>query len=196
MSRYVARLAAAVSALAKKLSRKQAILLSIAFLAVAVLLRSLLKDLLSAALLFLAGAFSTYYKRKLEGFGAIGFELVTSTTLVAGISFGPFAGALFGFATSLASVIISRDVGPPTALFIIISTVVGVFALPLSSSLGVVALGMVALAVSTLVVQAFTFFIQTDAELKAAAALGIVTNFAVNYVFLSFLAKPILAVIA
>lgn len=196
MSRYVAGLAAAVSALARKLTRKQAILLSIAFLAVAMLLRSLLKDLLSAALLFLAGAFSTYYKRKLEGFGAIGFELITSTALVAGIAFGPVAGALFGFATSLASVIISRDVGPPTAFFLIASTAVGAFALPLSSFFGIVALGMIALAFSTLLVQAFTFFVQTDAELKAAAAVGILTNFAVNYIFLSFLAQPILTVIA
>ena len=194
MKMPLASLAAAVAALAKKLTRKQAILLSAAFLSVAALFHSVLKDLMAAALLFLAGAFSTYYKRKLEGFGAIGFELVTSTTLLAGLAFGPLAGALFGFATSLMSVIISRDVGPPTALFIIASAVVGAAALPLSSAFGIVVLGMIALAFSTALVQAFTFFVQTDAELKAAAAVGIVTNFAVNYIFLSFLAKHILAI--
>ncbi len=196
MKRPVAGLATAVAALAKKLTRKQTILLSIAFLAVAALFRNLLKDMLSAALLFLAGAFSTYYKRKLEGLGAIGFELVTSTTLIAGIAFGPVTGALFGFATSLMSVIISRDVGPTTAFFLIASASVGAAAFPLSSFFGVVALGMIALAFSTLLVQAFTFFVQKDMELKAAAAVGIMTNFAVNYLFLSFLAKPILALIA
>lgn len=196
MKRHVAGLATAVNALAKKLTGKKAILLSMAFLAVAALFRNLIKDLLSAALLFLAGAFSTYYKRKLEGFGAVGFELVTSTTLLAGLAFGPLAGALFGFATSLTSVIISRDVGPPTVFFFIASASVGAAALPLSSFFGVVALGMVALAFSTVLVQSFTFFVQTDAELKAAAAVGIITNFAVNYIFLSFMAKPILALIA
>lgn len=196
MKQPVAGLATAVDALAKKLTRKQAILLSIAFLAVAVLFRSLLKDLLSTALLFLAGAFSTYYKRKLEGLGAVGFELVTSTTVLAGLAFGPLAGALFGFATSLMSVIMSRDVGPTTAFFIAASVIVGAAAAPLSPAIGIVTLGMIALAFSTVLVQAFTFFVQTEAELKAAAAVGIITNFAINYIFLSYLAKPILALIA
>src|SRR3989338_6888473 len=103
----------ATGILTKNLTKKQAAITSVIALMLVVLFHNFFKALIFVMLLFLLGAFSTFYKKKLEGFGAIGFELVTFTTIITGVAFGSLVGAMFGFATSLMSVIISRDVGPP-----------------------------------------------------------------------------------
>ncbi|MBI2145610.1 hypothetical protein HYU18_04800 [Candidatus Woesearchaeota archaeon] len=180
----------------KNFTRKQALIALAAALASVVLFHNFLKALASIAALFLIGAFSTAYKRKLEGFGAIGFELVTFTTVLAGIAFGPFSGALFGFATALSSVVISKDVGITTPSFLFATAATGGMALPLSARLEIVPLGLLLVLFSTLTIVAFTFLFYGDAEIRAAGMFGILTNLAVNYVFLAYLAKPILALIS
>jgi hypothetical protein len=56
-------------------------------------------------------------------------------------------------------------------------------------------LGMLAIVFSAITVQFFTFFIQSEIELKIMAATGIMVNLVFNYLLLLYLAKPILAVI-
>ncbi|MBI2143406.1 hypothetical protein HYU20_03640, partial [Candidatus Woesearchaeota archaeon] len=107
--------------LARNLTKKQAAIIAVIALALVALFHNFFKALLAVMLLFLLGAFSTFYKKKLEGFGAIGFELVTFTTIITGIAFGPLIGALFGFATALSSVLISKDVGVTTPLFLLVT---------------------------------------------------------------------------
>lgn len=153
------------------------------------------RSLVGALVLFLFGSFSTYYKRKLEDLGAVGFELVTFSAVVAGVAFGPVAGAVFGLASSLASVTISRDVGPTTLMFLGATTIIGAIAQPLSSFLGIVPLGMLCLAISTVMVQSFTFIFEDENMLKAAAGIGIVVNFIVNYFFFDYAAGPVISLI-
>ena len=186
----------AVNTLTRKLTKKQIAVLAVIALALAVIFQSFIRALLSIAILFAIGAFSTYYKRKLEQLGAVGFELVTFTTTLTGVTFGPLIGALFGFATSFISVIISRDIGPTTVFFLVASTVIGAAAMPLSSTFGIVTLGLIAVAFSTMMVHSFTFFVQAETELKIVAAAGILTNFIVNYLFLSYAAGPLLALVS
>ncbi len=182
--------------LARNLTKKQAAIIAVIALALVALFHNFFKALLAVMLLFLLGAFSTFYKKKLEGFGAIGFELVTFTTIITGIAFGPLIGALFGFATALSSVLISKDVGVTTPLFLLVTAIAGGLAHPLSARFGIVLLGVMLVLFSTLTILAFTFLFYRDAEIRAAGMLGILTNLAVNYIFLSYLAKPILALIA
>ncbi len=192
----VKRIEDAANALTRRFTKKQIAGLAVIVLALAVIFQSFIRALLSIAILFAIGAFSTYYKRKLEDMSAMGFDLVTSTSVIAGIALGPLPGAVFGFAAALVSVTLSRDFGVTTALFLLATVGAGAAAQPLSSFLGLVATGMVLLFFSTIIVQSFTFFVQRENVYKATAAIGILVNFAVNYFFLSYAAGPLLALIA
>ncbi|MBI2176453.1 hypothetical protein HYU40_03875 [Candidatus Woesearchaeota archaeon] len=186
----------AIGILAKNLTKKQVAIISVIALAFVALFHDFFKALTGVTLLFLLGAFSTFYKKKLEGFGAIGFELVTFTTTIAGVAFGPLAGAMFGFATALSSVLISKDVGVTTPVFLLATAIAGGLAHPLSALFSIVQLGIMLVLFSTATILVFTFLFYRDAEIRAAGMLGILTNLAVNYIFFSYLAKPILAIIA
>jgi len=196
MTNTIKRFIAAIKA--GKLTKKQVMTVSataIVILAVLIIFRRPVKALLSLATLFMFGAFSTYYKRKLESFGAIGFEFVTFSTVLAGVAFGPVMGGIFGFAVSVASVAISKDMGPTTFLFFIATSIIGAVVQPLSAHLGIVLLGLASLAFSAIMVQSFTLFMQKDAEISAVVLVGIAVNFAVNYLLLLYLATPILHII-
>lgn len=178
-----------------KLGKKHIVAILIAALAVAVIFRELLKAVLAMSALFLIGAFSTFYRRKLENFGELGFEFVTFTTVIAGVAFGPIAGAIFGFVTAFAAMAIARDMEPTSFLFVAASTIIGAAAQPLSSHLGILSLGLISIAFSAMLAQFFTFFIQPELEPKIVVATGIIVNFAANYILFAYLAKPILAII-
>lgn len=183
-------------ALTKNLTKKQAAVISVVALTLVVLFHNFFKALVLVMLLFLLGAFSTFYKKKLEGFGAIGFELVTFTTTITGIAFGSLVGAMFGLATALSSVVISKDVGITTPFFLLATAIAGGLAHPLSARFSIVPLGLMLVLFSTLTILVFTIFFYRDAEIRAAAIFGIMTNLAVNYIFLAYLAKPLLALMA
>ncbi len=187
------RVKAAANALARRFTKKQLAVLAVAVLAFVVVFQGFIRALLSIAVLFAIGAFSTYYKRKLEDMSAMGFDLVLSTSVIAGIALGPLFGAVFGFAAALFSVTLSRDIGVTTVLFLLAAAGAGAVAQPLSSFLGLVATGMVLLVISTIIVQSFTFFVQRENVYKFTAAIGILVNFAVNYLFLSYAGGPLLA---
>ena len=185
-------------AITRKLTKNNKLLLAVAgiILILLIIFKNVLIALLAVPFLFCLGVFSVYYKRKLEGFSAVGFELVTFASVITGAAYGPIVGAIFGLASSVASVIVSRDIGPTTVVYFMASALVGALAQPIYASFGILAAGMMLLAVSTVLVQAFTFFVQSDTELKILVAIGIITNFAVNYIFFAFLGKPIMALIA
>jgi len=186
----------AAAAWSTRLAKKQVLIGALVVLVLLLLFHNFVKSLVSILALFAVGAFSTYYKRKLESFGAIGFEFVTFTAVLAGIAFGPVVGAIFGLITSLFSVVISRDVGATTVLFLAATAVAGAFAQRLSASIGVVWAGMFFLALSALAVQGFTFWLISDREIKILSVVGIFVNFFVNYLLLDYLARPILALIS
>ncbi len=185
----------AADVLARRFTKKQLALLAVCVLALLVVFQGFIRALLLIVILFAIGAFSTYYKRKLEDMSALGFELVTSTSVIAGIALGPLFGAVFGFAVALVSVMLSRDIGVTTFLFLLAAVGAGAAAQPLSSFLGLVTTGMVLLVISTIIVQSFTFFVQRENVYKFTAAIGILVNFAVNYLFLSYAGGPLLALL-
>ncbi len=191
----VKRIEDAANTLAGRFTKKQLAVLAVVVLVLVVVFQGFIRALLSIAILFAIGAFSTYYKRKLEDMSAIGFELVTSTSVIAGIALGPLFGGVFGFAAALVSVMLSRDIGVTTVLFLLAAVGAGTAARPLSSFLGLVATGMVLLSFSIIIVQSFTFFVQRENVYKLTAAIGILVNFAVNYLFLSYAAGPLLALL-
>lgn len=190
------RVKAAANALARRFTKKQLAVLAVAVLALVVVFQGFIRALLSIAILFAIGVFSTYYKRKLEDMSAMGFDLVLSTSVIAGIALGPLFGAVFGFAAALVSVTLSRDIGVTTVLFLLATAGAGAAAQPLSSFLGLVTTGMVLLVISTIIVQSFTFFVQRENVYKFTAAIGVFVNFAVNYLFLSYAAGPLLALVS
>ena len=190
------RIEDAANALTRKFTKKQIAFFTVIVLALAIIFQGFIRALLSVAVLFAIGTFSTYYKRKLEDMSAMGFELVTSASVIAGVAFGPLFGAVFGFAAALVSVMLSRDVGVTTVLFLLATLGAGAAAQPLSSFLGIVTTGMVLLAFSMLLVQSYTFFLQRENLYKATAVIGILVNFTVNYLFLSYAAGPLLALVS
>ncbi|MBI2176600.1 hypothetical protein HYU40_04640 [Candidatus Woesearchaeota archaeon] len=185
----------AANSLTRRFTKKQIAFLAVVALALVVIFQGFIRALLLIAILFVIGVFSTYYKRKLEDMSAMGFELVTSTSVIAGIAFGPLFGAVFGFATALVSVTLSRDVGVTTILFLLATVSAGAAAQLLSSFLRLVATGMVLLTFSMLLVQSYTFFLQRENLYKVTAVIGILVNFAVNYLFLSHAAGTLLALV-
>jgi hypothetical protein len=178
------------------LTRTNATIALVLTLLLAIVFYDLFKSITVIGTLFSIGAFSTFYKRKLEDLAAIGFDLVLATTVIASIAFGPVIGMLFGAATTLVSVIISRDIGPTTIIFFFASIAVGGTASLLKNDFSLLVLGMGMVIISGVVVQAFNFFVQKDIQQRAIAVVGMFTNLFVNYLFFAYLAKYLLAFVA
>lgn len=140
------------------------------------------------ALLVMA-SFSTIYKRKL-GIPLGGVELVTFGTVITALAFGPVVGLLFGVVSSLASEILSQNIGPLTWIYALTLALVGALAGSFSQ-FGIVFLGVVATILIIIINQLIYLFIG-DEEVKSMTALYIVANLVFNVIIFTTLASRVL----
>lgn len=78
-------------------------------------------------ILFILGAVSMVYKRRLRGI-PVGFELVTLTTLIAAKAYGPGVGAGFGAVTALSAQFISGEYDAGILFFMLGAALAGFLA--------------------------------------------------------------------
>ncbi|MBS3132643.1 hypothetical protein J4470_00745 [Candidatus Woesearchaeota archaeon] len=144
---------------------------------------------LAVMALVLIASFSTVYKRKL-GMPLGGIELVTFGTVLAAVAFNPVTGLLFGVVSSLASEIISQNIGPLTLVYVLITGLLGFLAGYLSY-LNIVFIG-VAFTVASLLLNQVIYLFIGDADVKSMTAFYIATNLSFNIILFATLGSRVL----
>ena len=150
-------------------------------------------SIISLILLLLLASFSTIYKRKL-GMPLGGFELVTFGTVLTAVAFNPFVGLLFGIVSSLASEIISQNIGPLTWIYVLITGFLGLLAGHFSH-LNLVFLG-VAFTVASLLLNQVIYLFIGDADIKTMTVFYIATNLTSNIILFATVGGRVLALLA
>ncbi len=150
-------------------------------------------SVISLLLLLLLASFSTVYKRKM-GMPLGGVELVTFGTVLAAVAFNPIIGLLFGIVSSLASEIISQNIGPLTWIYVLITGFLGLLA-GYFSRLDILFLG-VAFTVASLVLNQAIYLFIGDADVKTMTVVYIVSNLAFNVILFATIGGRVLALLA
>ncbi len=148
---------------------------------------------ISVILLLLLASFSTVHKRKM-GMPLGGIELVTFGTVLVAVAFNPVVGILFGMVSSLASSIISQDIGPLTWIYVFSSGLVGLLA-GYFSHLNIVFLGIAATVMLLLINQVVYLFIG-DADIKTMTVFYIATNLIFNIILFATVGGRVLSLLA
>ncbi len=177
------------------LERKSVLLVSAAALAVVALLfftRQVI-NVVGFSVLLLLASFSTVYKRKL-GMPLGGIELVTFGTVLVAVAFGPVPGLLFGLISSLASEVLSQNIGPFTWIYVITMGFAGFLAAQFPGS-GILLLGMLAALANILVNQVAYIFIG-DEEVRGMTVFYIFANIVFNFLVFSTIAGFVLGILA
>lgn len=150
-------------------------------------------SIISVAILLLLASFSTIYKKKM-GMPLGGIELVTFGTVLTAVAFNPIIGLLFGIVSSLASEIISQNIGPLTWIYVLITGFLGLLA-GYFSHLNLFFLGVAFTASSLLFNQVIYLFIG-DADIKSMTVVYIATNLIFNVILFATLGSRVLALLA
>ncbi len=150
-------------------------------------------SIISVILLLLLASFSTVYKKKM-GMPLGGIELVTFGTVLTAVAFNPVIGLLFGIVSSLASEIISQNIGPLTWIYVLITGFLGLLA-GYFSHLDLLFLGVAFTVASLLLNQAIYLFIG-DADVKTMTVVYIVSNLAFNVILFATIGGRVLALLA
>ena len=119
-----------------------------------------------------------------------GIELVTFGTVLAAVAFNPVTGLLFGVVSSLASEIISQNIGPLTLVYVLITGLLGFLAGYLSY-LNIVFIG-VAFTVASLLLNQVIYLFIGDADVKSMTAFYIATNLTFNIILFATLGSRVL----
>jgi ABC-type multidrug transport system fused ATPase/permease subunit len=151
---------------------------------------SKLASIIMVILLLVLASFSTVYKRMM-GMPLGGVELITFGTVLVAVAFNPVIGLLFGIVSSLASEIISRNIGPLTWVYVFITGLLGFLAGYLSH-LNIVFLG-VAFAVASLLLNQVIYLFIGDADVKSMTVVYISTNLIFNIILFTTLGIRVLS---
>src|SRR3989344_9527042 len=146
--------------------------------------------------LFLAAAFSTFYKRIVRVPPA--FELVSLTTVAVGMSHGPWAGAIFGATAALAAEIINSGIDPFIVGYVFGRAVMGALAAIIFAAfpqISVLYLGLGLTVLFNLIAQSL-YLLQGDPEAKLKTAIYVFFNLIINWILFSYLGKPLLALLS
>ncbi len=149
--------------------------------------------IISVVILLLLASFSTVYKRKM-GMPLGGIELVTFGTVLTAVAFNPIIGLMFGIVSSLASEIISQNIGPLTWAYALSTGFLGLLA-GYFSHLNLIFLGVAFTAASLLINQVIYLFIG-DADIKSMTAVYIATNLIFNIILFATVGGRVLALLA
>lgn len=169
----------------------KAALITTAIIVLMFFLKINLKTLSVIFILGIAASFSTVYKRYIRIPSAI--ELVTFCTVLTGIAYGPFVGAMFGAVTTLISEIISAAVDMNTFMYIISRSVIGVAAFYLQG-INIVVLGLISVAIFG-IISTPIYLLQGDFEAKWRSAYFLTINALFNFLVFSLLGKAALSII-
>ncbi len=150
-------------------------------------------SIITVAILLVLASFSTVYKRKM-GMPLGGIELVTFGTVITAVAFNPVVGLLFGVVSSLASSIISQDIGPLTWIYVFSAGLVGLLA-GYFSYLNIVFIGVAATVMLLLINQLIYLFIG-DADIKSMTAFYIATNLISNIILFATVGSRVLSLLA
>ena len=139
--------------------------------------------LVSFPVLFLASVFSMYYRRFMHVPPA--FELVSLSTVIVGMAYGPVIGAVFGAVAGLAAEIVSGGIDAFVVSYVPARAVMGLLAgfFPFAN---VIVLGVVLVAVYNMLAQSL-YLLQGDPEAKIKTAVFVFFNLGINFVIFSLL---------
>ncbi|MBI2176454.1 hypothetical protein HYU40_03880 [Candidatus Woesearchaeota archaeon] len=147
------------------------------------LFRNYVKDTLVLAALGIIAVFSTFYKRFMRVPPAI--ELVTFSTVMVGISYGPVTGAIFGAVITLAAEIFNSGVDAFIIGYIPARAIVGAVSAFFPAA-NIVTLGLWMSVLYNLVAQPL-YALQSDAELRVKLLAFVIINISSNFIIFSLL---------
>lgn len=147
------------------------------------LFRNYIKDALIITILSLIAVFSTFYKRFMRAPPAI--ELVTFSTVMMGIGYGPVAGAVFGAVATLAAEILNSGVDAFIIGYVPARAIIGAVS-SFFPTANIVTLG-VSMSIFYNVIAQPLYAFQNDAELRMKLFAFVVVNVPFNFLVFSFL---------
>lgn len=156
---------------------------TIAALVLMLLFRNYVKDAVVLLALALIAVFSTIYKRFMRVPPAV--ELVTFSTVMVGISYGPVAGAVFGAVITLAAEIFNSGVDAFIIGYIPARAIVGAVS-SFFPGASIVWLGLWMSVLYNLIAQPL-YALQADAELRVKLLAFIIINVSSNFMIFSLL---------
>ena len=145
--------------------------------------RNFIKDAIIIAALSLIAVFSTFYKRFMRAPPAI--ELVTFSTVMIGIGYGPVAGAVFGAVATLAAEILNSGVDAFIIGYIPARAIIGAVSAFFPTA-NIVTLGLSMSVLYNALAQPLYAF-QGDAELRMKLFAFVIINVPFNFLIFSFL---------
>ena len=171
---------------------KQLLFGSIVGLLIILMFRSFIKDAIVISALSLIAVFSTFYKRFMRAPPAV--ELVTFSTVMIGISYGPVAGAIFGAVATLAAEILNSGVDAFIIGYIPARAIIGAVSAFFPAT-NIVMLGLSMSVLYNALAQPLYAF-QGDAELRMKLFAFVVVNVPFNFLAFSVLGLFVKGIVA
>lgn len=165
------------------LQRKQLLFGITIGLVIILLFRNYIKDAIVLTVLGLIAVFSTIYKRFMRVPPAV--ELVTFSTVMVGISYGPVTGAIFGAVITLAAEIFNSGVDAFIMGYIPARAIVGAVSAFFPAA-NIVTLGLWMSLLYNLIAQPL-YALQSDAELRVKLLAFVIINISSNFIIFSLL---------
>ncbi|MBI2143897.1 hypothetical protein HYU17_01970 [Candidatus Woesearchaeota archaeon] len=167
--------------LALLLRHKALLFATIGGMAVLFLFGNYIKNAVVLLLLALIAVLSTIYKRYMRVPPAV--ELVTFSTVLAGVAYGPLVGALFGAVVTVAAEVLNSGIDAFIIGYIPARAVVG-FTAAFFPGVNIVTLGLLMSLLYNAVAQPLYAF-QSDAELRFKLFAFVLINVPFNFVVFS-----------
>ena len=157
----------------------------LAGLAIILMFRHYIRDIVIILVLGLVAVLSTMYKRYMRAPPAV--ELITFSTVMIGIAYGPLHGAIFGAVTTLVAEILNSCLDAFIVGYIPARAVVG-FVSAFFPTAGIVPLGLAMSILYNAIAQPLYAF-QSDAELRMKLLAFVLINVPFNFLVFSFLGE-------
>jgi len=167
---------------------KIAVLLVLALLAIIVVFSNIIIPATALLILAIIGSFSTSYKRVIRVPPAV--ELVTFTTVMVSLAYGPLAGIIFAAVVTLAAEIMTNALDIFIISFIPSRAIIAVAAGFLFSQFNgnIILTGFAASVLYNLLAQPF-YLVMADAEMRMKSIFFIFLNIGSNFVIFTVLGR-------
>jgi len=168
---------------ASRLRNKKLIFWGLLVIALAIIFRAYIKPLFVMVILAVISVFSTFYKRFMRVPPAV--ELVTFSTVMVGIAYGPVAGGVFGAVITLVAEIANSGIDAFIVGYIPARAVIGVVS-SFFPAANIVRLGVLMSLLYNLISQPLYAF-QSDIELRMKLFAFLTINVPFNFIVFSLL---------
>lgn len=156
------------------------------------LFRDYVRDAIVLAVLGLIAVLSTIYKRFMRVPPAV--EMVTFSTVMVGLAYGPVAGAVFGAVATLAAEVFNSGIDAFIIGYIPARAIVGAVSAFFPGA-NIVMLGLWMSILYNLVAQPL-YAIQSDAELRMKLLMFVIVNISSNFIIFSMLGPFVKGLVA